>query len=202
MYSFDIETVVIYNDFTDKYVEKHVDKRLVDPVKIEKDRQEKRSKLALNPLTSKIIVCGFNNSVGKGVVQYCEEELIDEKRILLYSLDYIYHAYEQGEMMVTFNGKVFDLPFFIQRCIINHVYLNMNIIDKLLHKYNNDYHLDLRSYLPHGTLNEVASLILGTSLDDGNGSIIDELYSVGDMEGILNKNRMDIEKTLNIGLLI
>lgn len=202
MYSFDIETVVIYNDFTDKYVEKHVDKRLVDPVKIEKDRQEKRSKLALNPLTSKIIVCGFSNESDNLFIYENIEKDIHEKDVLIRSLGCIYEAYRKGEVMVTFNGKVFDLPFFIQRCIINHVHFTTNIIDKLLHKYNNDYHLDLRSYLPHGTLNEVANLILGTSLDDSNGSIIDELYSVGDMEGILNKNRMDIEKTLNIGLLI
>lgn len=186
---FDIETVGVTNDFSEKYVEKHVNKGLKDPEKIEKDKEEKRKGLALNPLTGKIILVGFLTENGELHQFTGAEEYILEKTI-----EYIHIAVNRHDRLISFYGKTFDLSYILQRAVINSIRFKTDLFFKLLSTYQHEQHLDLSYVFPKGKLNEIDYLIGYDSLDDEDGSSIAAYYEAGDMKAILEKNKKDLEK--------
>jgi len=191
-YGLDIETIGVDDIFSSRYIDRHVDKRLKDTKKIEENKVELKDKLALSPLTGRVILVGiavdgaevfFNNA--------------SEVELLYKTIDFIHVAYNKGSRMITFNGKSFDIPFIVQRAIIHKIPFPIEVFSKLMYPYNHEYHIDIRSFFPKGTLNEIAYLLGdGGSIDDSSGNVIQEYYEVGKLKEIEEKCRKDLKKLM------
>lgn len=195
-----------------------------DPEKIEKyiaEGQKKAySKAALSPLTGKIILIGMlistteeevenqaitKTEIGNVLVNFYEvNDTFNEPDMLSLFWADLANLWDNGNApLVTYNGKSFDVPYLIQRSIINGITLppHLPTMDELLYKYNNRHHVDLFHTLNpnHGnysSLNEW-SFLTGDSniLESNQASDIAEWYEKGEFDKIKQKNTEDLFKS-------
>ncbi len=218
MLTFDIET---YKDISDpNYIAWKTSNIPVgnrtDPVKIAAYQAERRAEMqnefALSPLTGKIILIGCltdNELVstsdipfqvkldGKALLLQLEG---DEKDILTKFWQVLWRfIHNDGGQLVSFNGKMFDLPFIIHRSTILNIELPGRIMmNRLLNKYNNDPHVDLFNWFNGGSLVEWSYKLGLTSSLAREGNQIGVWYEAGQMQLIKEKNSIDLFQTATI----
>lgn len=190
-----------------------------DPSVIERYVTEQKSKesdkFALSPLTGKIILIGLltdkvpplnENDFSKYLIDNKEVYYIGitgEERHILTTFWKLFAWFGINDsILVTYNGKEFDLPFIIKRTLIVNAEIDSTMkridMNNYLMKYKNTPHLDLYNWLGSGSLVEWSyRLGLSDSLQrDGNK--IGGWYEQGQMETIINKNKLDVAQSYSI----
>lgn len=165
-----------------------------DPEKIERYIAEKEqdfhNKAALNPNTGKIVcIC----------ICYEKEDCED--------LSYRFYAGEEKDILksfweeiakvtefITFNGKLFDVPFIIKRSWYHNIVPSKGISTKL---YGDSNHIDLRLALSFGDKNAKGSLefYAKKKLDYdlvGTGSMVSQWWKEKDIERIVSHCTADV----------
>ena len=148
---FDIETLAYDFDKFDEVQQKY----LLKFAKTDEEREVELQKLALYPLTARIIAIGLNNPyTGMGKVYYQADKneefksddgkvtyvATDEKGILTNFWETIGHY----DRIITFNGRAFDCPFIMIRSMILGVKATRNIMP---YRYGSNKHCDLLEQL-------------------------------------------------------
>lgn len=214
----DIETISSYNDIDklpkhiEEYVNKSVDKRLKDKSKIDENVKKILNNFALDPYVGEILMIGTATVDQKIILvnkkllnRDIDENLIDnvslyyyenEKAMLEDFNESINNLLANSGVIVSFNGKEFDLPYIFIRSVINKVETPlMNYID-LINKYNYSYHIDLHNLLD-GSLRNIM-LAFNINSDDISGADIGKLYTEGKYEEIIDKNLKDLIGTTQL----
>jgi 3'-5' exonuclease len=148
---FDIETLAYDFDHFDEVQQEY----LLKFAKTDEEREAELQKLALYPLTARIIAIGMMNpDTGMGKVFYQADQpgetksddgkatyiATDEKGILSNFWETIQHY----ERFITFNGRAFDCPFIMLRSMILGVKATRNIMP---YRYGSKTHCDLLEQL-------------------------------------------------------
>ncbi|MFI5252089.1 MAG: ribonuclease H-like domain-containing protein [Bacteroidota bacterium] len=148
---FDIETLSFEMDHFDDVQTEY----LLKFAKTDEEREAELQKLALYPLTARIIAIGMLNpdsGIGKVFFQSDKTEefksddgrttfiATDEKGILVNFWETIQHY----ERFITFNGRAFDCPFIMIRSMILGVPATRNIMP---YRYGSNKHCDLLEQL-------------------------------------------------------
>lgn len=141
--------------------EPSIDSRLKDPAKIAEAKLEAKAKqiekMALSPLTGKIACVGWKSSVGEGVIfAATEKELLDEAYKLI-----------NGNQIITYNGKDFDVPYIFKRGIIlGCTWATIREMKLYTKRYDDVKHIDLMAefcnYGEREKLDNLARFILGS----------------------------------------
>jgi len=111
-----------------------------------------------------------------------------------------WHLADAAELVVTFNGRGFDVPFLVTRSLILGVPAR---VDLLSSPFSLRPHLDLYRLLGHGrggiggTSLDVACWALGIASPKGamDGSMVAPAYARGDIEAIATYNAADVRAT-------
>jgi hypothetical protein len=197
--AFDIETADNGSAYNETYLETLKHKGLKDPDKVAKDLAEKREKFALSPITGKVICVGFMSQAGTKIFK---TDTCSEGDLLLKVWEEFEDLLANNNKIISFNGLLFDIPFLIQRSLLLGIPVDKNMADLLLRKYSNPFHIDLRTYLPEGSLRVLSHIAFNNALEDPNGGDIKEFYLKGDWEAIEKKNIADLAGTLALGKLL
>lgn len=209
---FDIETFEWIK--SEAYLEYQIQKtgRLVDPVKIEKKKEELQSKFALNYRTGQIIQFGIltnvkfkfpydNSLIEKTEHGFLIQEISRNPSYEIELLDRFFYLlenlYDEGFQFVSKGGKRFDLPFALSRAFICDLKVKGNYLTDMLHKYRNYPHLDIESVL-EGGLAELAYLINLSDHIQNKGNEIAQMYLDKDYDNINLKNKEDLIYTMEI----
>jgi 3'-5' exonuclease len=150
---FDIETLAYDFDRFDEVQQEY----LLKFAKTEEERETELQKLALYPLTARIIAIGMINPDSRmGKVYYQADKsdefktddgkttyiATDEKGILTNFWETIQHY----ERFITFNGRAFDCPFIMLRSMILGVKATRNLMP---YRYGTKTHFDLLEQLTY-----------------------------------------------------
>jgi len=210
----DIET---YKDVSDENYTKwksatSIRKDLKDPDKIAKAQSEATDKFALSPLTGKIIL-GMVLTDADGISNSAESIQIMDKNFSILKYDNpnesdlianllidLETALDNGHMLVTYNGKNFDLPYIMKRSVILGIAKPHYIpYSDLISKYKNDKHVDLFQLLnDYGQFSSLSewSYKLHNSLElSSDGNKVGEWYETGQMAKIIDHCKDDLIKT-------
>jgi hypothetical protein len=170
---------------------------LKDPDKIKAKTEEAKEKMSLRPLTGIIVVGGFKRDnedvemfVGEAGTLVGYSELCSDPRGV--------------PLLVTYNGRAFDLPFLAM------TYLRHNVRFPFLPamhetRYKHDRHLDVYDFLTQygammgGVLAEWGARLGVKPKVWGRGSQVAEWHRAGDMESIVRHCASNIEVTHSIG---
>lgn len=171
---------------------------------------EALDKLALSPLTGRIILIGMlfdKNPELANATEYAinmkpvwyvplqgEEEEILEKFWMLSSK----HLFQDANLL-SFNGKAFDLPFIMNRSAIKKVKppRKMQMTD-YLSKYRHTPHFDLFNWFGSGSLVEWSYRLGISDSLQRDGHKIGTWYETGQMQLIIDKNIIDVAQTTTI----
>jgi len=171
---------------------------------------EALDKLALSPLTGRIILIGMlfdKNPELANATEYAinmkpvwyvplqgEEEEILEKFWMLSSK----HLFQDANLL-SFNGKAFDLPFIMNRSAIKKVKppRKMQMTD-YLSKYRHTPHFDLFNWFGSGSLVEWSYRLGISDSLQRDGYKIGTWYETGQMQLIIDKNIIDVAQTTTI----
>jgi len=171
---------------------------------------EALDKLALSPLTGKVILVGLlfdknpelagttEYSINKKPVWYIplqgeEGEILDKFWMLLSK-----HLFQDANLL-SFNGKAFDLPFIMNRTAINKLKLprKMQMTD-YLNKYRHSPHFDVYNWFGSGSLVEWSYRLGITDSLQRDGHKIGTWYETGQMQLIIDKNIIDVAQTTSL----
>jgi len=187
-----------------------------DPEKITKYINEAKktatSKFSLSPLTGKIILIGVASfkplslsddgiklTTEYGDMYYKQFEG-DEKELLKNFWDFFSSAQlVNGEPLVTYNGKKFDLPFIFTRTMLllpGYQPKTRIKLNEYISKYNTDKHIDLYNIFEEGSLVEWSYKFNIANTLERDGDKIAYYYENNNMEWIKSKNLIDISQTL------
>jgi len=169
----DIETYANM-EVLDILPEPSIDSRLKDPEKVEAAQAEARAKqidkMALSPLTGKIACIGFYNLDVKQVLfADSEKELLDT-----------FWQFAEYKTLVTYNGKLFDVPFIFKRGIIlGCEWATITNMKRFTDRYKSEKHIDLMAefcnFGEYEKLDTLAKFILGEGKIDFDFKQIPEL---------------------------
>lgn len=210
----DIETVAPSenDEKVNALISNKLDKRLKDKEKIEENKKKVYNSLALDPYLGQILMIGIksdNNYVlinqslvdreldlnfieDRTVIQYYP----DEKALLEEFNSSINEYIANGGVLITFNGKEFDLPYIFIRSVINNTeYIIPSYLD-LIHRYSHNMHFDLYNILDK-SLSDIA-IAFNLNFDNISGNAIGDLYSAKKYEEIVSKNVKDLNYTKEI----
>lgn len=189
-----------------------------DPEKIEKyiadAKAEAMSKLALSPLTGRVILIGLmfdkdpsltgqtSYYIGKKPVWYYPIQ--GDEKAILNTFWMIFSKYTLNEVdVVSFNGKAFDLPFIMNRTLINGLTMPRKIsMQEYLNKYRHTPHMDVYNWFGSGSLVEWSYRLGLTDSLQRDGGQIGTWYETGQMQMIIDKNIIDVAQTSSIYLKI
>ena len=182
------------------------DKRMTDPVKIEKDIAKKMEEaieiMGLNPATAMICCFGWFDGSKAGSIMLEEESPEAEKALLKKAWDVL----KDANQVVTFNGFNFDVPVLLMRSILCRVKPTLTINRK---RYTTLNHYDARMVLGNwdtyakGDLNFYSNLLLGKSAkDEMSGDMVQEYWSMGLKDDIATYCESDCKTTFEIFDLI
>lgn len=208
----DIETASDLSDenYTSWKSSALVDKRLVDPIKIEKAKNESTDKFALSPLSGKVILAMVltdnPDALGDTVKILGKDCSIttfndnSEPKLLCDLFDHIEAAFDNGQVLVTYNGRTFDLPFLMKRAVIQEVSRPTHLPYKeLIAKYNSYNHIDLfqvlNDYGQYSSLSEWAYRIGASNDLTSDGAKVATWYKMGEMSKIVDHCKEDVIKT-------
>jgi len=215
----DIESYAGDNENYNSYKAGKVDKRLKDPDKIAEAEIKNREKFALSPMTGKIIQLGLLVNIPDqdggldaegivvteiGTVKHIEFNIIKcqtEKQLLTEFWTELSEMWMNGnEPLVTYNGRSFDVPYLLKRSLINGIErpTGLPFMD-ILNKYGRG-HIDLfeklNAYGEFSSLNEWSYLTGDCdAITDNDAYKIAEWYEHGEIDKIIDKNKMDLMKT-------
>ena len=111
-----------------------------------------------------------------------------------------WHLADMADIVVTFNGRGFDVPFLVTRSLILGVPARVDLVSS---PFSLRPHLDLYRLLGHGrgglggTSLDVACWALGIESPKGamDGSMVAPTYARGDIESIATYNAADVRAT-------
>lgn len=114
-----------------------------------------------------------------------------------------WHLADAADLIVTFNGRGFDVPFLVTRSLILGVPAR---VDLLSSPFSLRPHLDLYRLLGHGhgglgsTSLDVTCWALGIESPKGamDGSMVAPTYARGDIEAIATYNAADVRATASV----
>jgi hypothetical protein len=110
-----------------------------------------------------------------------------------------WHLADAADLVVTFNGRGFDVPFLVTRSLILGVPAR---VDLLSSPFSLRPHLDLYRLLGHGgsTSLDVTCWALGIESPKGamDGSMVAPTYARGDIEAIATYNAADVRATTSV----
>lgn len=196
----DIETRASVSEAMRSLLERDLKPRgnLRDPAKIAQDIEEKKeaiySKAALSPLTAEAAIFGWaeirdGEVVSRGTLDAREGE---EKL-----LDLITKKMEEMKpnVIVTFGGMRFDLPFLVARYMIRDV----RSFPWPLIRGTYPQHVDLRELLGDGTLEQwaVAAGFLGESKTSKSADV-PVMIASGDWDGAISHCAEDVDVTARL----
>lgn len=173
-----------------------------DPEKIKRYKLEKKEeiekKAALSPLTGRIVVASIaidKTQQGELLSQWDFKFLIaksiDDEPELIRQVDNILYSYNPMPL-ITFNGRLFDIPFIITRAAIN----NISLQHKLPIKKYDKNHIDLIDVLKDGKLDYYLKAF-GLPGKDGSGADVHSLVTAGDWAG-LTRYCQDIRQVVEV----
>jgi len=217
MLVFDIET---YQDTDDALYTAYksgslIDKRLKDVELVEKDRQRKiREKFGLHPLTGKVLITGFlcdkklttkpSELEIDGIplfIQHYGLDGEDERTTLARTLELMEAATDNGEKLVTYNGKAFDMPYIFRRALINGVAKPNHLsYQNLVDRYKNANHADLftilnPAYGEYNSLPEWSYRVKDSDSLSRDGSMVAEWFEAHQFDSIKQHLNEDLIRT-------
>lgn len=184
------------------------------------DEETVKEKLGLSALTGKIITIGMMNpDTRKGGVYYevpegeAEVEDVVKEGVLFRSgseseiLEMFWHDIEKYSLWVTFNGKSFDIPFLMQRSLIQGVQPSKNLDTA---RFRVKPHCDLMEILSFFGATRPYSLsfwcrtmeIDDPKIDGIDGSAIGSLYREGRHLEIAKYCLRDVISTAELFLIV
>lgn len=204
----DIETTSWFKDENHKQLilSENQDSRLKDADKIAENHKKIIQKAALSPYSGQITIIGMKhtNSPESFIYTLGYTDPLDgyingfvtERELLIAVWASIAKAMDNGERLVTFNGKSFDLPYLFVRSLINNVNAGLDYMG-LIHPYNHDLHLDIKSLFDKGSLKEIAYVLDCKTDIDIDGSELPELWKI-DPAKVVEKCKSDLIQTEKI----
>lgn len=204
----DIETTSWFKDKEHKrlILEENQHKGLKDPEKIAENHKKIINNAALSPYTGMVTVAGLRDTGKEESVMLTNDysDLIDpfiipckDEAVLLSKVwDYINDSIGEGIRIVGFNSKSFDLPYLFVRSVINEVIPKVSYLD-LIHPYNHDLHLDVKSLFDKGSLKEIAYVLNAQTNNKTEGSELPQLWFT-DPGKVVEKCKSDLIQTEKI----
>lgn len=148
---------------------------------------------ALSPRTGRIVAVGF---AWRGVTGSDWSAGEDEREVIEHAIRYLY----DNDLVVTYNGTSFDLPFLATRAAILGVPLRMNF-GRLMRRYSTSPHCDVRGVLTQwdsrakGTLAQWLAAF-GLPPKTGSGADVAALAAAGEWDAIGRYAADDAVRTL------
>lgn len=204
----DIETMDWFKDENHKQLvlKERQNKTLKDPDKIAENHKKIINEAALSAYTGQITVIGMKhtNAPESFIYTLGYTDPLDgyvngfatERELLMAVWASIAKALDNGERLVTFNGKEFDLPYLFIRSLINNVNSGLDYLG-LIHPYNHDLHLDIKSLFDKGSLKEIAYVLDCQTENTIDGSELPALWKT-DPAKVVEKNKSDLIQTEKI----
>ena len=201
----DIETISWFKDEEHKkfVVEERQDSRLKNPDLIAENHKKIIANAALSAYTGQVSVIGMKHTGMNETFIYTlgYTDPLDgfvngfptERELLMAVWASIAKAIDNGERVVTFNGKGFDLPYLFIRSLINNVSAGLDYMN-LIHPYNHDSHLDIKALFEKGSLKEIAYVLDCQTDNETDGSELPELWKV-DPAKVVEKCKSDLVQT-------
>ena len=189
-----------------------------DPVKIEESIKEQQAtalnSFALSPLTGKIILIGMlvdclhtgatesdytKYRVADADMYYVGLDNTNEKELLTEFWKIFSYHNLNTPLLITFNGKKFDLPYILHRSAILGIDPPRKIrMQPYLSKYDNTMHFDVYNWFDGGSLVEWSYKLGLTESLARDGNKIGGWYEEGNMDLIKDKNKIDLAQTYSI----
>lgn len=215
MIVFDIETVKDDMEAGQLawFSRKLIDKRLKDPEKIDAAMAEASDKFGLSPLTGKIILIGILSDAklpgleplgGMYLGQLGLNGTPENENISAF-WNLMSLGLSQGQRLVSYNGKKFDLPFLFGRSLFHGLPKPqaLRTIDDFISKYKSTFHLDIFNTLgEYGTQSEWANRLNISPTLASDGKNIQEWYNTGKFDEIKEKNKLDLTELASIARLV
>lgn len=204
----DIETMEWFKneEHKDSIVKLRQDKRLSDPTKIAENHQKIIKECALYPMSGQITIVGFYHTgtgerrvVVNGFNDEVDSEVFtcaDEKSLLEKSWEIIKGAFDDGERLVTFRGKDFDIPYMFVRSLYYGINAGINY-NHLIHPYTHDLHLDLKSLFEQGSLKDITRFLDISTDNETDGSELPDLWKINPAK-VIEKCKSDLVRTANL----
>lgn len=148
-------------------------------------------KPGLSPITGRIIAIGYMKN---GIPQTISKE--DERTLVGDAIELFHIANGGMNTLVTFNGKLFDLPFITMRAAIHGIKHNFA---PWLERYSN-HHLDVYElvncwkYPAKGTLRHWAHAF-GVTMQEGSGEEMQGWWDARDYPSICLHNQSTLKAT-------
>lgn len=174
-----------------------------DPEKIAQYKAEQTVKLyekaALSPLTGKIILIGMYSERASFLTTMpisleLDSYFMNEQAMLAKFWDILDN---NADIIVSYNGKQFDMPFIYARSLLVGVKPTVAWND-LCNKYNNRIHIDLFQMLGEGRLQEWAYLIGATNTLDSEGNMVGKWFEQGDYQSVIDHCHADLLNTFAV----
>jgi hypothetical protein len=178
------------------------DSRLTDEKKIAASKEERASKLALDPNGCRIVCLGSLVAEKDARITICQSE--DEERDAIGDLWSQWRRFNTKWMarFIGFNARRFDLRVLIQRSR----YLGLDTPDISLARYGKGDVVDLYELLTFDEPNDGVSVVprtlgmfcrqFGIDVDDDiDGAFVPEAVARGEWELVAKHNRADLERT-------
>lgn len=204
----DIETMEWFKDEDHKQLilRERQNKTLKDPDKIAENHKKIIGEAALSAYTGQVTVIGMRHS-GKPesfIYTLGYTDPLDgyvngfptERELLMAVWASIAKAIDNGERLVTFHGKSFDLPYLFIRSLVNNVSAGLDYMS-LIHPYNHDSHLDIKALFDKGSLKEIAYVLDCQTDNLLDGSELPELWKI-DPAKVVEKCKSDLIQTEKI----
>lgn len=128
-----------------------------------------------------------------------EDPDVVERELLLALSRHIQTTSER--VLVTYNGRTFDLPVMMQRCLLHTVPMPWHFKPNARHRYKDNHHIDLCDQLTdHGAcknakLDVFAKLIGMPGKGKVTGADVEPLYNAGELETIRRYCLDDVAQT-------
>jgi predicted PolB exonuclease-like 3'-5' exonuclease len=165
------------------------------------DKQAKLvSSFSFMPLTNQVICVGISTDKDdsvKCIMSKDEGEVIRELAVELERLQNMY--FEPIHSIVTYNGKSFDIPVLMVKCMKHGVHIPCIVSAFLESKYRAEKNVDMRDILTswgeelRGTQKQWGLYFGLTIPDNGDGSEIQGMWNEGKFDEIQAKNNTDID---------
>jgi len=183
-----------------------------DQEKIKANIDEQFAKLvdkaSLSPRTGRTMMVGFLsdkklNDFTKGAGELFKMQITSitpetEKELLKTTFRILSEFFDNSnELLVTYNGKKFDLPFLYIRAMLNNIDgpISMPGYKILTSPYNDNTHLDLFNSFNEGTLSEWSYMFNDSNTFSSDGNQILQQFREANYDWILQKNLDDLYKT-------
>uniref|UniRef100_A0A6H1ZX61 Putative DNA polymerase n=1 Tax=viral metagenome TaxID=1070528 RepID=A0A6H1ZX61_9ZZZZ len=184
-----------------------------DPVKrAEKEQDERKKfddglvkKMSVDPaLCQTVTFVGIkydteaHEVVDEDIIQLYEDDEDDDLEIIETAWEGIQSAYRSRIPVVTFNGMNFDLQVLLFRAMLQDVPIDRYMFNRLIMRYSNQYHYDLKQILANWDKNKYTNQEFYWKLfrlgdkSEFDGSMVNEAYKVGEFDRILTYCRAEV----------